>query len=128
MSDRRKLHEMRLDPEPFAKIASGEKTVELRLFDEKRRAVEPGDVIEFSRNGDGATLAARVTGVCRFASFEELFRFISPSLCGYGDEGDPAVCAGAMNAYYTPEKQKEYGAVGICFELCEKCEKNPERA
>ena len=123
-----KTHRMRLDPAPFAKIERGEKTVELRLFDEKRAAIEPGDVIEFTRNGDGAILAARVTGICRFASFEELFRVISPAICGYDEDGDPAVCAAAMNAYYAPEKQREYGAVGLCLEVIEKSEKNPEKA
>lgn len=32
-------HYMKLNPEPFDKIASGKKTIELRLYDEKRKTV-----------------------------------------------------------------------------------------
>ena len=42
------IFEMRLKSEPFQKIASGEKTVELRLFDDKRRGLNIGDDIIFT--------------------------------------------------------------------------------
>ena len=35
-------HEMRLDPAPFRMIKRGEKTIELRLYDEKRRKIAVG--------------------------------------------------------------------------------------
>ena len=41
-------HCMRLNPDPFRAIKSGQKIYELRLFDEKRRLIAPGDVIEFT--------------------------------------------------------------------------------
>lgn len=41
---------MKLSQEPFDKIASGEKIIESRLFDEKRRLIKVGDEIEFSQN------------------------------------------------------------------------------
>ena len=41
------IHTMKLDAEPFEKIKNGSKTVELRLFDEKRQKIKPGDIIEF---------------------------------------------------------------------------------
>ena len=41
-------HYMKLNPEPFDKIASGKKTIELRLYDEKRKTVLPGDEIIFT--------------------------------------------------------------------------------
>jgi len=34
------IYEMRLHNEPFQKIKSGTKTVELRLYDEKRRQIK----------------------------------------------------------------------------------------
>ena len=34
------IHTMKLDAVPFEKIKSGKKTVELRLFDEKRQKIK----------------------------------------------------------------------------------------
>ncbi len=39
--------EMHLADEPFEKIKSGEKTVEIRLYDEKRKAIKIGNGIVF---------------------------------------------------------------------------------
>ena len=50
------LYKMKLQPEPFGKIAGGEKNVELRLWDEKRSSLEIGDLIEFSCTEDGRKL------------------------------------------------------------------------
>jgi ASC-1-like (ASCH) protein len=41
-------HEMKLNVEPFNKIKSGKKTIELRLNDEKRQLVKIKDLIEFT--------------------------------------------------------------------------------
>lgn len=38
-------HNMKLHPGPFALIAQGNKTIELRLWDEKRRLIRMGDDI-----------------------------------------------------------------------------------
>ena len=40
-------HTMRLNKEPFEMIKSGMKTIELRLYDEKRKLLRIGDEIEF---------------------------------------------------------------------------------
>ena len=42
------LHDMRLRAEPFAKIAAGKKTIELRLYDKKRKQIQIGDTIRFT--------------------------------------------------------------------------------
>ena len=52
--------EMKLDKEPFEKIKSGEKTIELRLYDEKRRKIRVGDIIVFTCRDGGERLARRV--------------------------------------------------------------------
>ena len=43
-----KAMNMKLNKEPFEKIKSGEKTIELRLYDEKRRKIKAGDTICFN--------------------------------------------------------------------------------
>lgn len=40
-------HTMWLDDEPFSKILTREKTIELRLNDEKRQKIQVGDIIFF---------------------------------------------------------------------------------
>ncbi len=42
------LHTMKLNPKPFAQIQQGTKTIEIRLYDEKRRLLKVGDKIVFS--------------------------------------------------------------------------------
>ena len=42
------LHQMKLKRSPFEKIKDGSKTIELRLYDEKRQKVKIGDFIEFT--------------------------------------------------------------------------------
>ena len=46
-------HSMQLTPSPFQMIKEGTKTIELRLFDEKRRKIQIGDIIEFSNTETG---------------------------------------------------------------------------
>lgn len=49
-------HEMRLNTQPFKKIKEGEKTIELRLYDEKRRGISAGDIIVFTCRESGEKL------------------------------------------------------------------------
>lgn len=109
-------HEMSLAPVPFQKIKSGQKTLELRLNDEKRRGIAVGDEILFTNTQTGERMTARVLALYPFASFQELYRALPLDRCGYAQEeiyrADPA----DMNAYYSEEKQKKYGALGIEIE------------
>lgn len=41
-------HKMRLYDQPFQLMLAGTKTVEIRLNDEKRQAVQNGDIIVFT--------------------------------------------------------------------------------
>ena len=64
-----KTHAMKLKPAPFAMIAAGKKTIELRLYDEKRQTIAVGDLIEFENTeNSGEVLLARVEELCVFAS------------------------------------------------------------
>ncbi len=106
-------HQMNLHPSPFAMIRSGRKTIELRLYDEKRQTVQVGDTITFTNTADGSTLTASVVALHRFDSFEALYKALPLLQCGY-TEADIATASPAdMAAYYSPEKQAKYGVVGI---------------
>lgn len=102
------LHHMKLHPVPFAQIKAGTKTIELRLNDEKRRRIRPGDAITFTQTDSGETLTVRVTGLHPYPSFEALFAALGTDRCGGAVD---------MDAYYAPEEQKRWGALGIGIEL-----------
>lgn len=109
--------EMRLAAEPFEKIKSGEKTVEIRLCDEKRRAINIGDDIIFYK-GDGRAerVLTSVVGLHRFDSFAELFssELFAETGCG-GKTLQEAV--NSMYAFYTKEQERKYGVLGIEIKL-----------
>ena len=92
-------------------IKSGYKTIELRLFDEKRSLINIGDEIIFSCNDE--TLSVKVLALHRFENFEALYKALDLLKCGYLPEELPTAKAEDMNLYYPPEKQEKYGVVGI---------------
>jgi len=110
------LHTMKLNDEPFGMIVNGRKTVELRLNDEKRRKVRPGDFIEFTHISiPEQKVTVRVTELYHYDSFPELLSALPKESCGFAPED--TVPPDYMDAFYPPEEQKRYGALGIGFRL-----------
>lgn len=110
----RPLHRMHLDPQAFAAMEDERKTIELRLYDKKRRRIQAGDVIRFESTDDYTdVLFARVTGMRFFASFDELYAALPLTACGYAPEELAAASPRDMDKYYAPEDQKKWGVVGI---------------
>lgn len=115
---RPKLFEMKLNKEPFRKIQSGKKTIELRLFDEKRSQIREGDAIHFFMVGEpDQKLLVEVLKIHRFPSFKELYENLPLSKCGYESDDRAAADYRDMLAYYSEEEEKKYGVVGIEFRL-----------
>lgn len=110
------LHKMKLKQDPFEKIKNGSKTIELRLFDEKRQHVQIGDFIEFSlMNNPNEKIQTRVIVLHHFDSFLELYGNLPKEKLGYktGETLEPNY----MDAYYSREEQEKYGVVGIEIRL-----------
>jgi len=110
-------HEMSLRPGPFEAIASGRKRYELRLNDEKRSMIRVGDEIVFTRTSDEATLNVCVTSLHPYGSFAELYASLPLLACGYTPENVANADPADMETYYPPEKQAQYGVLGIGIEL-----------
>ncbi|MCL2851123.1 MAG: hypothetical protein FWE01_02050 [Firmicutes bacterium] len=108
-------HLMHLTNNSFARIKNGEKTVELRLFDEKRKKVKVRDIICFYNETESEKLFARVTGFMRYSSFAELFSRTDKKRLGYRDNETPD--PQHLRKFYTAEDEKKYGVIGIVFEL-----------
>lgn len=105
---------MKLHPRPFAKIKDGSKTIELRLYDEKRQRISVGDTLRFVNTENGAeAMCVRVRGLFVFDSFEELYKHLPLMECGYSAEDIHTASPSDMEVYYSKEKQKQYGVIGI---------------
>ena len=107
-------HAMKLHPEPFSMIASGEKIYELRLWDEKRQRIAPGDQILFTCSGDDTRqITALVKALHRFPDFAALYAALPLEQCGYRPEEVAAASPADMAIYYSPEQQAKYGVVAL---------------
>lgn len=106
---------MRLHKEPFELIKNGSKTIELRLYDEKRQMINIGDTITFENRSDGDKIQVKVISLHKYPSFEELYKHFDKVSIGYkeDEEANPK----DMELYYSSEEQSKYGVVGIEMEL-----------
>ena len=110
-------HDMKLHENPFEMIKSGRKTIELRLYDEKRRGISVGDEIEFTCRALGEKLTCRVTALHIFDSFDVLYRELPLLNCGYTEQDISTASPRDMDAYYSREEQSRYGVVGLEIEV-----------
>jgi len=104
-------HHMTLKQPYFDLIKEGKKTIELRLYDTKRREINIGDTITF-QNGDNFH-TVQVKGLFTAANFKELFKFVDPKYTGL-DTVENAIKI--MEQFYDKDAQNKYGVVGICIE------------
>ncbi len=106
---------MRLHKGPFELIKNGSKTIELRLYDEKRQMINVGDTITFENRSDGDKIKVKVIALHKYPNFEELYKHFNKVSMGYkeDEEANPK----DMELYYSSEEQSKYGVVGIEMEL-----------
>lgn len=107
------IHHMKLHSSPFEMIKSGEKTIELRLFDEKRQKIKVGDKIIFTNTVTGETLTRIVAKLHCFDSFDALYKSLPLLQCGYTPEDIDRAHPADMEQYYSLKEQQKYGVVGI---------------
>lgn len=113
-----KEHVMNLTPAPMHEIRTGNKTIELRLNDEKRKQISVGDTIKFINTEDSNdTLRVKVVDLFLFSSFAELYDNLPLLNCGYNEDNINTASPEDMEMYYSREKQNKYGVVGIEISL-----------
>ncbi|MFI6321609.1 ASCH domain-containing protein [Nonomuraea sp. NPDC050556] len=100
----------------FDLIASGVKTVEVRVGYESMRKIRPGQRLTFVSEGE--RLSTRVTGVTEYASFEELLDQEDPIAIG-GDLGkDRSELLKVIRSIYPPKKERlGVLAIGVALTL-----------
>ena len=109
------MHKMNLASAPFIAIAEGRKTVEMRLYDEKRAAICVGDEIEFENIETHQTILCKVISFARFQDFFELYANFDKALLGYDvhEVANPE----DMYQYYSPQMVQQYGVLAIEIKL-----------
>ena len=110
-------HEMKLQPKYFDFILNGTKRIELRLNDEKRQLIKVGDIVTFTKESElNESFKAKVIGLLNYSSFNELFKdFDIFSLADNSMTKDELI--NVLQEFYTPEKQIQFGVLGIKLEL-----------
>ncbi len=109
------MYRMHLDKEHFENVKAGNKTVEIRLNDKKRREFKVGDKIEFENRSDKSKIDATITELNIYTSFEELYKHEDKISMGYKE--DEVACPDDMSVYYSEEDQIKNGVVAIHFTL-----------
>ena len=109
-------HILKLQPKYFDYINNGTKRIELRLFDEKRQKINLGDIIIFQKEPElDITMKVRVVGLLRYNTFEELFEDVGIEIMADKSMSKQELL-NVLEEFYTPEKQKQYGVLGIRIE------------
>jgi len=108
-------HQMNLQPKFFDFIKDGTKRIELRLYDEKRRKIQLGDKIEFSKS-ENDKFETEVIGLLRYNSFNDLFEDFDISVMADKSMTKKELLS-ILSEFYTPEKQAEFGVIGIKVRL-----------
>lgn len=111
-------HEMYLAAAPFESIDSGRKTIELRLWDEKRQRIKVGHELVFHLlDTPEKTLTAKVLALHRCDRFAQLYSELDLLACGYTVDNIASAKPEDMTRYYSAEQEVRYGVVGIELEL-----------
>jgi ASC-1-like (ASCH) protein len=101
---------MKLNPGPFEKITNGNKVIEIRLNDEKRKLLKIGDEIEFQiMNDETKKILTKIIDLSVFPSFKEMFSAFPPQEYGSLSQDEYT----KMYDIYLPEKEKEFGVLAI---------------
>ncbi len=108
-------HNMKLNARPFEAIKAGTKTIEMRLYDDKRRKVQVGDIIEFTHTETKETISAYVIELHIYPSFEDLYKKFDKVSLGYAPH--EIALYTDMEQYYLSSEIEKYGVVGIEIRL-----------
>ena len=106
---------MSLQPKYFDFIKDGTKRIELRLYDEKRRSIQLGDIIEFAKSDD-EKFKAEVIGLLRYNSFADLFEDFDISILADSSMTKQELLE-VLGEFYSEEKQAEFGVIGIRIKI-----------
>lgn len=110
-------HILKLQPKYFDYINNGTKRIELRLYDEKRQKINIGDTIIFQKEPElEIIMKVKVIGILRYNTFKDLFKDFDIEMLADKSMTKQELL-NVLEEFYTPEKQEQYGVVGIRIEI-----------
>ncbi len=113
------IHYMKLNNVPYCKIEDGSKTIEIRLYDEKRALIKIGDTIVFTHiNDKSRTLTVNVVALHKYSSFREMYTNIPFSKFGLNDYSLDDMLDMTYEIY-SKEKETKHSVLGIEIQLNE---------
>ncbi len=106
------IYKMKLNESAFDRMKNGTKTIEFRLYDEKRQQIKIGDKIEFSKAPDlQEKLLVDVIDLYKDDKFENLFKKLNM------DKEEITRKIQSVHKFYSPEKEEQYGVLGIKIKI-----------
>lgn len=109
--------QLHLHPDVFEIIKNGQKRVEMRLNDEKRKTMLPGDEIIFiKRFTEPKKIVAKITKRREFLKFSDLIDYYPMDLI-YLKEYTKEQLLNELTRFYSAEEQDKYGVVALEFKI-----------
>ena len=106
---------MSLRPEYYEMVRSGEKDIELRLYDEKRRRMRNGNMLLiYNAQNRNDYIHAKIVRLHIAKSFADLATKISMPRTGFASLN---ALMTAISKFYDPDTESKYGIVGIELEV-----------
>ena len=109
-------HEMRLKKKQFEKMKVGEKTIEMRQLDAKRKSLSMGDRIRFlCAENPSDSIETLVTGLYAYPNFDKLCEAFSSYELGF-DDNSPRHISNYMKKLYSRRKSDMCQSIAIRVE------------
>ena len=106
------IHQMKLLERPFEQIKNGTKTIEFRLYDEKRKKIKIGDKIEFSKLPElSEKIVVDVLDLYKEETFEKLFKKV------IRDKQEIERKIKSIYTIYSRQNEAKYGVLGIKIKI-----------
>ena len=105
------IHEMNLNESPFNEIKCGDKDIEMRLYDDRRKKIKIGDVIMFTNRSTDEKMFAEVLNLFVFDNFEELYSNFDKTRLGY--KMNEVASPSDMEQYYSKELIQKNKVIAI---------------
>lgn len=111
---------MKLQPAYYDFMLKGTKRIEIRLNDEKRKAIKVGDKIKFYKEPDlKKYFLTEVVEILKFNNFKEMIDNLKIEELATKSLTKEELL-GTLEKYYSQKKQKKYGVLGIRIKLLKK--------
>ena len=107
-------HKLHINSASFERVVNGTKTIEVRLYDERRQRIDIGDEITLINRANNKTVQVKVFRLHRAPTFHDLFTMVDVSQVGY-ETSEAAEKSTAE--FYDYNDELASGVVGIEFTL-----------